>query len=106
MISLKRLEAMRRWQREGGVTAYSAEWACVGWAERAGLLRLASGVQFIFSPSEALAPAIAKAEAEHARHRTEAMRDVHRRRAFDARMSKLDSAPESDESVTTQREEA
>ncbi len=45
---------------------------------------------FSLVPTEALAPAIANADAEHQQHRTEHMRGVHRRRAFDARV-KLDS---------------
>lgn len=90
MISLKRLEAMRRWQRDGGVAGRDID-GHVGWALRAGLLRLWSvGDPLSLAPTWALAPAIAKAEAEHARHRTEQMRGVHRRRAFDASME-LDS---------------
>ena len=87
MISLKRLEAMRRWQREGG--AYHETHTT--WAERAGFLVIARMWEYHMTPlvpTDALSPAIAKAEAEHARHRTEEMRDVHRRRAFDAAMQR------------------
>jgi hypothetical protein len=88
MISLKRLESMRRWQREGGVAGRDID-RHAGWALRAGMLRIGGlWAPVTLIPTWALAPAIAKAEAEHARHRTEEMRDVHRRRAFDAAMQR------------------
>lgn len=92
MISLKRLEAMKRWQRDGGSHLLNHDMAHAPWALAAGLLRVdyGWGRKHALVPTEALAPAIAKAEAEHARHRTEHMREVHRRRAFD---KKMDSAP-------------
>lgn len=91
MISLKRLEAMRRWQREGGSDMRGGHY---GWAFRAGLLRLWSvGDQFGLAPTWALAPAIAKAEAEHARHRTLEQREVNRRRDGDANRAKQAAEP-------------
>lgn len=88
MISLKRLEAMRRWQdlECGDFEPHSR------WAFDAGLLRV--GREFWpLVPTEALAPAIAKAEAEHARHRTLEQREVNRKRDGDANRAKQAADP-------------
>lgn len=91
MISLKRLEAMRRWQRDG--SAYVG--AHVAWAVGAGLLThsLPYSSRSPFVPTEALAPAIAKAEAEHMRHRTLEQREVNRKRDGDANRAKQAAEP-------------
>lgn len=76
MISLKRLEAMKQWQKRG----FAGFWAHTAWGFRAGLLRV--GVQYRpFFPTERLASAIVKAEAEHARHKTVQRREQTRREA-------------------------
>ena len=78
MISLKRMEAMRRWQRDHGAHIDSHS----PWGERMGLLRICTTPwEFPLVPTERLAPAIAKAEAEHARHRTVGRREKARREA-------------------------
>lgn len=92
MISLNRLEAMRRWQREGG--AYHETHA--RWAFDAGLLVASRAWENFMTPlvpTEALAPAIAKAEAEHARHRTLEQREVSRKRDGDANRAKQAAEP-------------
>jgi hypothetical protein len=75
MISLKRLAAMRRWQAERG-TGFEAH---ASWGFAACLLRFGESHPLV--PTERLAPAIAKAEAEHARHRTVERRERARREA-------------------------
>lgn len=90
MISLKRLEVMKRWQREGGTDVR----AHVGWGLRAGLLRLWTlGDPLTLAPTWALAPAIRKAEAEHTRHRTLEQREVNRKRDGDANRAKQAAEP-------------
>lgn len=84
MISLKRLESMRRWAMWGGDDLHGMRPSDATWGVRAGLLRVktrASGPALV--ATERLGPVIAKAEAEHERHRTEHMRDVHRMRAVE-----------------------
>ena len=94
MISLKRLEAMRRWQRDGGQDMAERDTGPVAWAGVAGLLRINySGHWKTLVPTEALAPAIAKAEAEHARHRTLEQREVNRKRDGDANRAKQAADP-------------
>ena len=86
MISLKRLESMRRWQTEGKALLLGSSTSHAAWAYFAGLLRAHYDVTYqntfagSLVPTEALAPAIAKAEAEHARHRTLEQREVNRQR--------------------------
>ena len=94
MISLKRLEAMRYWKRRGGS---DLDWDAshAGWALDAGLLRVDhdSDRRHALVPTEALAPAIRKAEAEHTRHRTLEQREVNRKRDGDANRAKQAAEP-------------
>lgn len=94
MISLKRLEAMRQWQQRGG-SDLDGDASHAGWALDVGLLVVDhdQNRRHALVPTEALAPAIAKAEAEHARHRTLEQREVNRRRDGDANRAKQAAEP-------------